>query len=236
MSCGTCSEETKRGAAAATPLKGVLGIGAPTATGAASPRLNAETLRYLSGPIIAHQGGEDEVPDWLRQAIPQARRELVERGEATLATEEEACAYLMTASLALPLDHNWAGTYIWIASRVCGKHSLLPHPLRVSWEQGQNFWTALGHDAPQSLNRNQESDLWKLREWLRRTVSKNGKANARRPARLRRAQTSVSSAEPSSRARKSAAAGNDGSPVDSSLPTAKTAPRKAKTKAKGATE
>jgi hypothetical protein len=162
--------------------------------------LNAETLRYLSGPIIAHQGGEDQVPDWLRQAIPQARRELVESGEATLATEEEACAYLMTASLALPLDHNWAGAYIWIASRVCGKHSRLA--------QGQDFWTALGHDMPQSLNRKQESDLWKLREWLRRTASKNGKAKA---------------------------AGNDGSRADSPLPTAKASPQGRKAK-KGATE
>jgi len=162
MSCGTCSEKTKRGAAAA--------IGAPTATGAASPRLNAETLRYLAGPIIAHQDSEDEVPDWLRQAIPQARRELVESGEATLATEEEVCAYLMTASLAMPLDRDWAGAYIWIASRVCGKHSRLP--------QGQDFWAALGHDTPQSLNRKQESNLWKLREWLRRTAPKNGKAKA----------------------------------------------------------
>ena len=217
MSCGTCSEETKRCAAKAT--------GAPTATGAASPRLNAETLRYLSGPIIAHTGGEGTVPDWLRQAIPQARLDLVGSGEATLATEEEACAYLMTASLAGPLDHNWAGTYIWVANRVCGKHSRMP--------QGQDFWTALGHDTPrplraswgQSLHRTQESDLWKLREWLRRGVSKNEKANARRPRQAH--------------ADRSAAAGNDGSPGDSSLPTtAKTLPqgRKAKTKAKrGAT-
>ena len=228
MSCGTCSEETKRCAAKAT--------GAPSATGAALPRLNAETLRYLSGPIIAHTGGEGTVPDWLRQAIPQARLDLVGSGEATLATEEEACAYLMTASLAGPLDHNWAGTYIWIANRVCGKHSRMP--------QGQDFWTALGHDTPQSLNRNQESDLWKLREWLRRGVSKNEKANARRP-RLRVAPNDpiepasagmpASSAQAGTHADRSAAAGNDSSPGDSSLPTAaKTLPqgRKAKTKAK----
>ena len=221
MSCGTCSEATKRCAAAA--------LGAPTATGAALPRLNAETLRYLSGPIIAHTGGEGTVPDWLRQAIPQARLDLVGSGEATLATEEEACAYLMTASLAVPLDHNWEGTYIWVASRVCGKHSRMP--------QGQDFWTALGHDTPrplrasadsagrrawgQSLNRNQESDLWKLREWLRRGVSKNEKATGRRPRQAH--------------ADRSAAVGNDGSPGNAPLPTtAKTSPqgRKAKTKAK----
>jgi hypothetical protein len=175
--------------------------------------LNAETLRYLSGPIIAHTGGEGAVPDWLRQAIPQARLDLVGSGEATLATEEEACAYLMTASLAVPLDRNWADTYIWIANRVCGKHSRMP--------QGQDFWTALGHDTPQSLNRNQESDLWKLREWLRRGVSKNEKATGRRPRQAH--------------ADRSAAVGNDGSPGNAPLPTtAKTSPqgRKAKTKAK----
>jgi len=50
MSCGTCGEMTKAGVASATPLKGVLGIGAPVATGAAvSIRRRPTEVETVSG-------------------------------------------------------------------------------------------------------------------------------------------------------------------------------------------
>ena len=76
----------------------------------------------LTYPLIVHPGGwGDTIPHYLRRDILTARmiqlmRAQAGKEESTLdeATDEEAIAYLMTASLAGPLSHKWYVVYMSI--------------------------------------------------------------------------------------------------------------------------
>jgi hypothetical protein len=87
----------------------------------------AEQRRYLSGPIVLHNPGwTDTVPKWLTVAIPDARLERVQaevedETVRDLATLEEVCAYLYTASLAFPLDRDHAAIYLWATGQVLSR-------------------------------------------------------------------------------------------------------------------
>jgi hypothetical protein len=92
---------------------------------------------------------------------------LVLSGERELSSEEEALGYLCTASLTVPLDHDWAQIFFWLAERV------LPR-----WKQradDREVWRDIGSDDPFQLNQTQQQDLDRLRRWLRRQVEKNAK-------------------------------------------------------------
>ncbi len=130
-------------------------------------------VRYITGPLVVYDGswGRD-VPGWLRSAVRRARLEQVqqevERGEqGELATLEEACAYLMTASLAVPLNHDWATIYIHVAGRVLSRHGLLP--------AGRSVWQALGREEPVELPPYLQDRLDALRRWQRRTTVRAAK-------------------------------------------------------------
>jgi hypothetical protein len=146
-----------------------------------SPRLLADDLRYLTGPLIVFDPawGED-IPDWLRATVRPARLGLLLAGEKESVSEEEAVAYLMTASLAQPLDHDWSQRYLRLGARVLARWGL------VSSET--DLWRQLGEELPP---RNQDQDdeaLRRLRSWLRRRVADAGVKT--RPAnRTSRAQT-----------------------------------------------
>ena len=93
---------------------------------APQPRWTAGDRRYLAGPLIVGdpQGAwGDDTPAWLRDAVRIARLGLVLAGEHDHASEEEAVAYLMAASLAAPLHHDWAALYFWVAARVLTRWS-----------------------------------------------------------------------------------------------------------------
>jgi hypothetical protein len=87
----------------------------------------AEQRRYLSGPIVLHNPGwADTVPKWLTAAIPAARVEQVTAEtageiECNLATLEEVCAYLYTASLVFPLNRDHAAIYLWATGQVLSR-------------------------------------------------------------------------------------------------------------------
>jgi len=119
----------------------------------------SEIVGAICDPIIVFPGGwGDILPDWLKTAITMER--LVEnmkviKGEEMTGTDAEACAYLYTASLTQPLDHDWAQIYLYIAVKVYEKQRTpksgvtMPEDIRV-----------------ESLNRNQEDDLNRLKRWI----------------------------------------------------------------------
>jgi hypothetical protein len=106
----------------------------------------------------------ESLPRWLRDAVQVARLGLILAGETELASEEEAVAYLLTASLAAPLARDWTELYFWLCARV------LPR-----WGQVQeaDFWAMLGETPPHSLTHTQEADLRRLLGDIRRSVAKH---------------------------------------------------------------
>ena len=122
----------------------------------------SEIVGVFTDPIIVMPGGwGDTLPDWIKTAITLERLmmnvEALKTGKMT-GTDAEACAYLYTASLTTPIDHDWSQIYLYIAGKVYEKHRTpdsgvkMPEDIRV-----------------ESLNRNQLDDLARLKEWLYQT-------------------------------------------------------------------
>ena len=119
----------------------------------------SEIVGALTDPILVFPGGwGGTLPDWLKTAITLER--LVEnmkviKGEEMTGTDAEACAYLMTASLTQPISSDWSQIYLYIAGKVYEKQRTpqsgvtMPEDIRV-----------------ESLNRNQEDDLNRLKRWI----------------------------------------------------------------------
>ena len=100
---------------------------------APQPHWTAGDRRYLAGPlIVGDPAWGDDTPAWLRDAVRIARLGLVLAGEHDHASEEEAVAYLMAASLAAPLHPDWAALYFWVAARVLTRWSKVG--------QEEDFW------------------------------------------------------------------------------------------------
>ena len=132
----------------------------------------SDVVGVLSDPIIVFPGGwGDTLPDWLKNAIILERLIMnmrVFKGEMPTGTDAEACAYLMTASLTQPMDHDWTQIYLYIASETCKRwnnKSEMPDDIRV-----------------ESLNNDQMRDLNRLKAWLyqRRTTARQDKDRAER--------------------------------------------------------
>lgn len=72
-------------------------------------------------------------------------------GEEATGTDAEACAYLYTAALTQPMDHDWSQIYLYIATRVYGRwgKSEMPEDIKV-----------------ESLRDDQKTDLSRLKKWL----------------------------------------------------------------------
>ena len=119
----------------------------------------SEIVGAICDPVIVFPGGwGDTLPDWLKNAVTLER--LIEnmkviKGEEMTGTDAEACAYLYTASLTQPLDHDWAQIYLYITTKVYEKQRTpqsgvtMPEDIRV-----------------ESLTSNQEDDLNRLKRWL----------------------------------------------------------------------
>ena len=139
--------------------------------------LVAEQRRYLSGPIVLHNPGwADSVPEWLISAIPAARLEQVkaevaDETERDLATLEEVCAYLYTASLAFPLDRDYTVIYLWATAQVLSRQSRAPS-IESVFEMLENIGM---HD--QILTDYQEHEVLRvLRRDIRRSVTRHTRA------------------------------------------------------------
>ncbi len=117
----------------------------------------------LTDPIIVYPGGwGDSLPEWLKNAITLER--LTENmkttnGEQPTGTDAEACAYLNTASLTVPMDGDWSQIYLYVAGKTYTrwKKGEMPDDIRVN-----------------SLTNQQTADLSRLKEWLyrRRTTAR----------------------------------------------------------------
>ena len=68
-------------------------------------------------------------------------------------TEAEACAYLYTAGLTAPMDHDWSQIYLYIAGKTYARHNgnQVPDDIQV-----------------ESLNNYQMAELNRLKSWLYR--------------------------------------------------------------------
>jgi hypothetical protein len=139
--------------------------------------LAAEQRRYLSGPIILHNPGwADCVPDWLIAAIPAARLEQVTaevagETERDLATLEEVCAYLYTASLAFPLDRDYTAIYLWSTAQALSRQGRVPS-VEVVFEMLGEIGA---HDR--TLTAYQEREVLRvLRRDIRRSVTRHARA------------------------------------------------------------
>jgi hypothetical protein len=81
----------------------------------------SDIVGCLTDPIIVFPGGwGNTLPDWLKTAITLERmigNIKALKGEEMTGTDAEACAYLMTVSLAQPMDSDWTQIYLYVASQ-----------------------------------------------------------------------------------------------------------------------
>ena len=115
----------------------------------------SEIVGVFCDPIIVFPGGwGDTLPEWLKNAITMERLVMnmkALKGEEMTGTDAEACAYLNTASLTQPMDHDWAQIYLYIAGKTYTRweKNEMPEDIRV-----------------ESLNDDQMGDLNRLKTWL----------------------------------------------------------------------
>ena len=115
----------------------------------------SDVVGVFTDPIIVFPGGcGEDLPDWLKSAITLERLEMNMRalkGEEMTGTDAEACAYLFTAALTQPMDHDWTQIYLYIAGKTYRR-----------WRKSE-IPSDIGVD---SLRDDQMSDLNRLKEWL----------------------------------------------------------------------
>ena len=125
----------------------------------------------LTDPIIVYPGGwGDSLPEWLKNAITLER--LAEnmkatKGEQPTGTDAEACAYLNTASLTVPMDGDWSQIYLYVAGKTYTR-----------WQKGE----MPDNIRVESITDQQTADLNQLKEWLyrRRTTAKQETEGSKR--------------------------------------------------------
>ena len=115
----------------------------------------SDIVGALTDPILVFPGGwGDTLPEWIKTSITLERLGMNMRalkGELPTGTDAEACAYLYTASLTQPMDHDWAQIYLYIATqtyRQWGKNEM-PSDIAV-----------------ESINDDQMRDLNRLKAWI----------------------------------------------------------------------
>ena len=116
-----------------------------------------DLVGVFSDPILAFPGGwGDTLPEWLKNATPLERLEMNMRelrGEAPTGTDAEACAYLYTAALTQPMDHDWGQIYLYIATKTYQRWGKNEMPQKI---------------AVESITDDQMRDLNELKAWLYR--------------------------------------------------------------------
>jgi len=117
----------------------------------------SDIVGALSDPIIVFPGGwGDTLPEWLKNDITLKRLAMnmkALKGEEMTGTDAEACAYLYTAALTQPMDHDWGQIYLYIATQTYRRWGKNEMPADI---------------AVDSLNNEQMRDLNQLKEWLYR--------------------------------------------------------------------
>jgi len=135
----------------------------------------SDLVGTFTDPIIVFPAGwGDTLPDWLKGAITMERLEAnikASRGEGPTGTDAEACAYLYTAGLTAPMDHDWSRIYLYVATKTYARHKggQVPEDIRV-----------------ESLNDYQMGELKRLKDWLYRQRVKVRQERDRADRRLER--------------------------------------------------
>jgi len=117
----------------------------------------SDIVGVFTDPIIVFPGGwGDTLPEWLKNAITLERLEMNMRalkGEEMTGTDAEACAYLYTAALTQPMDHDWdwGQIYLYIATKTYRR-----------WGKSE-IPSDIGVD---SISDYQMEELNRLKEWL----------------------------------------------------------------------
>ena len=116
----------------------------------------SEIVGVFTDPILVFPGGwGEDLPEWLKTAITLERLAMNMRGlkgEEMTGTDAEACAYLWTAALTQPIDHDWTQIYLYIAGKTYSRwnnKNQVPEDIRV-----------------ESITDDQTRDLNRLKEWL----------------------------------------------------------------------
>jgi len=113
----------------------------------------------FTDPIIVFPGGwGDSLPEWLKTAITLERLAMNMRalkGAEMTSPDAEACAYLYTASLTQPMDHDWTKIYLYIAGKVYEK-----------WRTKESGVTMPDDIRVESITDDQMRDLNRLKAWL----------------------------------------------------------------------
>ena len=115
----------------------------------------SDIVGCLTDPVIVFPGGwGDTLPDWLKTAITLERmmRDMKAlKGEEPTGTDAEACAYLYTAGLTAPMDHDWSQIYLYVATMTY-RH----------WNNGE----MPADIAVDSISDYQMGELNRLKSWL----------------------------------------------------------------------
>lgn len=143
----------------------------------------SEIVGVFTDPILVYPGGwGDTLPDWLKGAITMERLmsnvEALKTGEMT-GTDAEACAYLMSAALSFPFDHDWTQIYLYVAGKVCRQHKQAEVPEDILVE---------------SLNDDQVRDLNRLKTWIYQARTKIRLERERAERRQRKEETAAAEA------------------------------------------
>jgi len=139
----------------------------------------SDIVGALTDPIIVFPGGwGEDIPEWLKNTITLERLAMNMRalkGEEMTGTDAEACAYLMTVTLSQPVDSDWTQIYLYVAGKV--------YEGWRSKESGTEFPEDI---QVESLTREQENDLNRLKEWIYRTRTRARQERDRAERRERR--------------------------------------------------
>ena len=131
----------------------------------------SDLVGTFTDPIIVYPGGwGDTLPDWLKEAITLERLETnikASKGEEPAGTDAEVCAYLYTAGLTAPMDHDWSQIYLYVATTTY-RH----------WNKGE----MPADIAVDSISNYQIGELNRLKSWLyhQRVRAKQEKDRAER--------------------------------------------------------
>jgi len=117
----------------------------------------SDIVGVFTDPILVFPGGwGDTLPYWLKEAITIERlmanvKSL--KGEAMTGTDAEACAYLYTANLTHPMDHDWVQIYLYVATQTNRRFNKAEMPADI---------------AVDAINDYQTGELNRLKAWLYR--------------------------------------------------------------------
>jgi len=147
----------------------------------------SDIVGCLTDPIIVFPGGwGDTIPEWLKTAITLERMMgdmKALKGEEPTGTDAEACAYLMTLSLAQPMDSDWTQIYLYIAGQSYKR-----------WNKGE----MPADIVVESISDYQMGELNRLKTWIyrQRIKVRTERDRTRRKEKMKNLETKMQEEQP----------------------------------------